>query len=69
MTTNDTNVKLAPVTKLVERNTATSKNLTTRSYLHIMMSLSFSNLWLIWSNPEVRLQMHGLLTSAKLRRS
>ena len=38
MTSNDTDVKLAPVTKLDKTNTATSK---------ILTSLSFSNLWLI----------------------
>ena len=39
------------------------------SYRQMMTSFSLSNFWLICSNPEASFRKHGLLTSAKLRKS
>ena len=51
-TSNDTDMKLGPVTKLYKRNTTTSKNLTVTSFQQIVTSLFFLHLWPICSNPH-----------------
>ena len=61
-TSNDVDMKPEPVTKPEKRNTVTSKD-----FDHDVMSPNFSshchfsNLWPIWSNPEVGFWMHDLL--------
>ena len=55
-------MKLGPLTKIGKKNRATSKN-----FDHDVVLVNcevtvffFSNLWLIWSNPEAAFQTQGL---------
>ena len=55
-------MKLGPVTKSnKKKKKKTPKNLTMKTCRQIATSLSFSDLWPIWGNPQT-----GLRTSVKL---
>ena len=54
-------MKHGPVTKLDNRNTATSKK--TDGYMSADCDVKiclFSDLWLIWSHPKAVFRTHGL---------
>ena len=64
-TCDDIDKKLEPVTKLDKTNKTKSKKLMMKSCLKVVTSLSFSNLWPIWSNPEARCFFNSNLLSYK----
>ena len=56
-TSNDTDMKLGPVTKLDKRNKKKKMMMMTSCRLFVA---NFSDFWAVWSNPEAGFGMHSL---------